>query len=656
MGFSMKIKIVLALALSALTAGAAVRSVSVNENGVLLAPTGLFTVNSNALDAAISRDSLSNVTTAAFRMVSPTITNQFITTESSIGGGAWPGLAFNDPSRHLFTFRDDVGARAIYIGVIDTDIHVGDRIAYGVKSVSVGGDSPGHIWAFMEGVNQIAGLRLDQGASNTVWNLTAFDDGSYITGDAHVIGMSNGVFRLGNRLYPVEVLGNPLTLGGPMAIPPVTNSNPWTVSVGINSFQRNVTATNGTVTFSGTPVDGAIVYYELKNASVTNFDITIPSSLALQNTGNGAITSVTCVSNSVTTLRWERVSGAWQVSVYSPDPFSYSFGANAAAGQALTIHSLTGGPGGGLLITNAAAAGGATAFNDIGDATGNGTIQLGTGEQIITTGVDGDIALTIYSTNATLSAETSLMSLDIQSNPGANGVYLKMQSDIGGGAVENYKFTTAGLTLGGVSITYSDNIKQTFNPGATTAGFNFGAHTADPSSLANGDAWYNSTGNQLKARINGATVVLGASTSSGTTTNYYIAADQGTTSGTAVNVTDAVFAIGANEIWSVEFHLGLTLAGAGADPKFAVDVPTGATVGGNVHAISGGGAIFREITADATLTSGTINNTPGMATISVLIQNGANAGNVQLQFASGDGATSTSIRGDMSYWVARKIN
>lgn len=65
------------------------------------------------------------------------------------------------------------------------------------------------------------------------------------------------------------------------------------------------------------------------------------------------------------------------------------------------------------------------------------------------------------------------------------------------------------------AITFADGVRQTFNPNGTNSGFNAGSHTADPSSLSNGDVWYNSTSNELKARINGASVALGASGGSG---------------------------------------------------------------------------------------------------------------------------------------------
>jgi hypothetical protein len=62
----------------------------------------------------------------------------------------------------------------------------------------------------------------------------------------------------------------------------------------------------------------------------------------------------------------------------------------------------------------------------------------------------------------------------------------------------------------GTANAWADGIKQTFNPDATNAGVNVGGVTGNPSTLVNGDMWYNSTGNQLNARINGATVTLGA--------------------------------------------------------------------------------------------------------------------------------------------------
>lgn len=61
----------------------------------------------------------------------------------------------------------------------------------------------------------------------------------------------------------------------------------------------------------------------------------------------------------------------------------------------------------------------------------------------------------------------------------------------------------------------ADGVTVKFNPDGTRAGINVGSHATDPTTLGNGDLWYNSTGNALKARINGATVSLGSGGGSG---------------------------------------------------------------------------------------------------------------------------------------------
>lgn len=75
--------------------------------------------------------------------------------------------------------------------------------------------------------------------------------------------------------------------------------------------------------------------------------------------------------------------------------------------------------------------------------------------------------------------------------------------------------TLASPTITG-TISFPDGVRQTFNPDNTNAGLNVGANASDPASPSNGDLWYNSGSNALKARINGATVTLG---SGGTTYN-----------------------------------------------------------------------------------------------------------------------------------------
>lgn len=75
---------------------------------------------------------------------------------------------------------------------------------------------------------------------------------------------------------------------------------------------------------------------------------------------------------------------------------------------------------------------------------------------------------------------------------------------------------TIGFTVAGTSRATLTNsaflptVKATFSPTATVAGLNVGSVSGDPSAPANGDLWYDSTGNLLRARINGSTVSLGA--------------------------------------------------------------------------------------------------------------------------------------------------
>ena len=78
--------------------------------------------------------------------------------------------------------------------------------------------------------------------------------------------------------------------------------------------------------------------------------------------------------------------------------------------------------------------------------------------------------------------------------------------DVGSGSTITFE---SGSTLS-FSGTLSDGVKITFNPDGTNPGINVGSYAGVPSSLANGDLWYDSTANALKARINGSTVSLGA--------------------------------------------------------------------------------------------------------------------------------------------------
>jgi microcystin-dependent protein len=68
-------------------------------------------------------------------------------------------------------------------------------------------------------------------------------------------------------------------------------------------------------------------------------------------------------------------------------------------------------------------------------------------------------------------------------------------------------------------LSWADGVKQTFNPSGTNAGINLGSQAGDPSSLANGDMWYDSTSHLYRVRINSASATLATIATSQTFTN-----------------------------------------------------------------------------------------------------------------------------------------
>ena len=78
-----------------------------------------------------------------------------------------------------------------------------------------------------------------------------------------------------------------------------------------------------------------------------------------------------------------------------------------------------------------------------------------------------------------------------------------------GGIVRGTSPTITTPTISG-AVVLPDDVRQTFNPGTTNAGLNVGAIAGDPSTPSNGDLWYDSTANEMTARINGSNVALGA--------------------------------------------------------------------------------------------------------------------------------------------------
>ena len=102
--------------------------------------------------------------------------------------------------------------------------------------------------------------------------------------------------------------------------------------------------------------------------------------------------------------------------------------------------------------------------------------------------------------------------------------------------------------------TWSAGVKQTFAPNATTAGLNVGSFAGDPSTPANGDLWYDSTANELTARINGASVALGPGGGGGVTPSTALRAAFYNAATTVDGATGLTFATGGATITTLELR------------------------------------------------------------------------------------------------------
>lgn len=261
------------------------------------------------------------------------------------------------------------------------------------------------------------------------------------------------------------------------------------------------------------------------------------------------------------------------------------------------------------------------------------------------------------------------------------------------------------------ALALPDGVKQTFNPNGTNAGFNVGSHSGDPSSLANGDCWYQSTANEYRCRINGATVALGAGGGGGAPTGatYITQTADGTlsaeqalaslstgvmkvTTSTGVvsslsdfldyqfvrktsdeSVSNTTFqddddlnlSVGANDVWQFDILLFVTNAANTADIKVTFTLPasgtasyvgTGYDPSGTTQQTNRHIARHRSVSTFGigVLASGT--EAASHVRLSGLYVGGGTAGTVQLQWAqqSSDGSNATVVKAD-SYFKAFRV-
>lgn len=153
------------------------------------------------------------------------------------------------------------------------------------------------------------------------------------------------------------------------------------------------------------------------------------------------------------------------------------------------------------------AGGGAVATDAIWDAKGD--LAVGTGANTaakLTAGANG-LVLTTDSAEVTGLKWSSVAGTGDVVGPGSSTDNALARFDSTTGKLIQESVVTVGDT--GI-FAFPDNIRQTFNPGANAAGINVGSVAGDPDTPSNGDLWYDSSANELTARINGANVALGA--------------------------------------------------------------------------------------------------------------------------------------------------
>jgi hypothetical protein len=151
------------------------------------------------------------------------------------------------------------------------------------------------------------------------------------------------------------------------------------------------------------------------------------------------------------------------------------------------------------------------------------------------TGAPADATYLTQTPNGGLSAEQALNALAtgilrvatttgvVTSLTDSAGIAANISDETGSGLL--VFGTTPTLTTPVISgaVSFPDGVRQTFNPDGTTPGLNVGAQAGDPSTPSNGDLWYDSSGNLLRARINGASVTLTPGNFTLSTLTHYIA-------------------------------------------------------------------------------------------------------------------------------------
>ncbi len=401
--------------------------------------------------------------------------------------------------------------------------------------------SPGRFWA------------ADTSASNPSFSFTGDTDTGFYRPSANTIGITANGANVGSFGTTGLTLGVPGSVAGALIFGNTSNSNTTTLQSGAPASSLSITlpttlpasagclqiSSTGVITQTGSACGAGV-------GSVEWQAITNP-------TGN----QVLSMAAFTTAWTWNAATGASNLfsltDTASNTGTGYVFSLNTASGSAAKPARITaGGVVNGVEMTTAGVltaigtgsitantGDSATSFFTSGqiEAARGGTGQdtsAATGMPLITGGTWSVISTTgtgsaVRATSPTLvtpvlgaATATSINGLTITSSTGtltiANGKTATVSNTLtfNGTDGSTVAFGAGGtVAYVGLANSWTAGVKQTFAPNGTTAGLNVGSVAGDPSTPANGDLWYDSTANELTARINGANVVLGSGGASG---------------------------------------------------------------------------------------------------------------------------------------------
>lgn len=205
---------------------------------------------------------------------------------------------------------------------------------------------------------------------------------------------------------------------------------------------------------------------------------------------------------------------------------------------------------------NLSTAGSAT-FGSGGSNAGSIVVGQGTAPSVGTNSVTvyADTSVTAYKTRLPNAAGTGFFL-------GTNTSNDVVQTIVGFTGTDNVvRATSPTITTPTFSgaMTLPDNVRQTFNPGTNAAGLNVGSQTANPDTPSNGDIFYDSDDNLLRARINGAWVSLGSGGSAVNRQITLVTSDVSTTGTKSCSVVEVAGTIVAAHLVSNALPTGANL-------------------------------------------------------------------------------------------------